>query len=50
MKREIVVTAKTVEEAKAEALRQLGFPEDVEFTVLDGLDETSECEEYLKSL
>ena len=35
MKREIVVTAKTVEEAKAEALRQLGFPEDVEFTVLD---------------
>ena len=36
MKRELIVTAKTVEEAKAEALRQLGFPEEeVEFVVLD---------------
>ena len=36
MKREVIVTAKTIEEAKAEALRQLGFPEEeVEFTVLD---------------
>ena len=36
MKRELIVTAKTVEEAKAEALSQLGLSEDeVEFTVLD---------------
>ena len=36
MKRELIITAKTVEEAKAEALSQLGLPEEeVEFTVLE---------------
>ena len=36
MKRELIITAKTVEEAKAEALSQLGLSEEeVEFTVLD---------------
>ncbi|MBQ7173445.1 MAG: protein jag [Clostridia bacterium] len=36
MRKELIITAKTVDEAKAEALRQLGLPEEeVEFTVLE---------------